>query len=126
MLASLAAYNIIFSHFDRGFLRENLPKNYKQLRKKKEKEERKRRKRKKGEKEERKEDFLWNRMALSTSRHAERVAPKAPRGAKNLCRFGLEVQHLTSMIYYVPDFYFISRNNFRKLLLLNERHFLIC
>ena len=41
---------------------------------------RKRRKKKRGK-------FSWNCMAPSTSRHKERVAPKAPRGAKNISYF---------------------------------------
>ena len=47
--------------------------------KKKEKGEKKKAKKKKGK---RKEDFLWDGMSSSTSRCVERVAPKAPRGAK--------------------------------------------
>ena len=83
---------------------ENLPENRKKLwrkgRKREEKGEKRGKKGKreeKGEKKREKEIFLWNCMSSSTSRHAERVAPKAPRGAKNLCRFGLGVQHYTGM-----------------------------
>ena len=71
---------------------------------KREKRRKKREKRRKGRKKKRRKGgkFLWNCTSPSTSRHAERVAPKAPRGAKILCRFGLEVQHSTSMITIRP------------------------
>ena len=49
-------------------------------------------KEKKGEKKKRGDFFVELRDPYQ-SRHAERVAPKAPRGAKILCRFGLEVHN---------------------------------